>query len=88
MRCSDACLDAIDALAGRATQLWLVEDMHWAAGDVLAFIDLAATRRAPHGRLIIETARPSLIDRAARLGHRRDWQATRRACFSKRCRHA
>ena len=63
-----AWLEGLDALAGAATQVWLVEDVHWAGGDVLAFLEFAATqprstqegRRT--GRLIIATARPSLLE--------------------------
>jgi class 3 adenylate cyclase len=57
-----AWLDGLDALAGERAQVWLVEDIHWAGGDVLAFLDRAASRPAPHGRLIVATARPSLLD--------------------------
>ncbi len=57
-----AWLDGLDALAGDACQLWLVEDAHWAGGDVLAFLGLAGSRAAPHGRLVIESARPSLLE--------------------------
>ena len=55
-------LDGLDALAGAETQLWLVEDVHWAGGDALAFLDLAAWRPASRGRLVIATARPSLLE--------------------------
>ncbi len=58
-----AWLDALDALAGPSAQIWLVEDAHWAGGDMLAFLDLAGRRAAPYGRLVICTARPSLLER-------------------------
>jgi class 3 adenylate cyclase/tetratricopeptide (TPR) repeat protein len=61
----DAWLTALDALvAGRAT--WLVEDVHWAGGDLLAFVDHAGhATHATHGeRLIVATARPSLLETA------------------------
>ena len=42
--------------------IWAIEDIHWASGDVLAF--LAAAGRAPtsHGRFIVATARPSVAE--------------------------
>jgi class 3 adenylate cyclase/tetratricopeptide (TPR) repeat protein len=57
-----AWLEALDAIAAGRPQTWLVEDVHWAGGDVLAFLD-----RAAHGRrrLVIATARPSLLEAAA-----------------------
>ncbi|HJP70274.1 MAG TPA: adenylate/guanylate cyclase domain-containing protein, partial [Candidatus Limnocylindria bacterium] len=49
-------LDAIDASAA-----WIIEDVHWAGPDLLAFLE-----HATHGeRLVIVTARPSLLDTAA-----------------------
>ena len=59
----DAWLEALDALAGGKTQTWLVEDVHWAGGDVLSFLALAGQRRPPSGgRLVIATCRPSLLE--------------------------
>ncbi len=57
-----AWLDGFDALAAGGTQLWLVEDVHWTGGDVLAFLDLAGSRTAAGGRLVLATARPSLLE--------------------------
>ena len=60
-----AWLEGLDALAAGATQTWLVEDVHWAGGDVLAFLEFAATHARPDsrpGRLIVATARPSLLE--------------------------
>jgi D-alanyl-D-alanine dipeptidase len=60
-----AWLEGIDALAAGRTQVWLVEDVHWAGGDVLAFLDRAVARGAagpPGGRLIVATTRPSLLE--------------------------
>ncbi len=57
-----AWLDALDALAGDRPQVWLIEDVHWAGTDVLAFIDLAGERTASAGRLVVVTARPSLLE--------------------------
>ncbi len=57
-----AWLDGFDAFAPDSTQVWLVEDVHWAGGDELAFLDLAASRPSHGGRLIIATARPSLLE--------------------------
>ncbi len=59
-----AWIEALDALAGDAVQLWLVEDVHWAGGDVLAFLDLAGRTASPAGRLVLATTRPSLLDRS------------------------
>ncbi len=57
----DAWLSALDALtAAPAPSVWLVEDVHWAGGDLLAFLD-----RAGQGeRLVVATARPSLLETA------------------------
>jgi class 3 adenylate cyclase len=52
--------DALDLVAGRPA-VWLVEDVHWAGGDVLAFLDLASRRPGPHGRLVVTSARPALL---------------------------
>jgi class 3 adenylate cyclase len=60
-----AWLEGMDALAADGTVMWLVEDVHWAGGDVLAFLDLAGSERRSEkgaGRLIVATARPSLLD--------------------------
>jgi class 3 adenylate cyclase len=58
-----AWLDALDALAGGGPQTWLVEDVHWAGGDVLSFLALAGTRQPEAGgRLVIATCRPSLLE--------------------------
>jgi class 3 adenylate cyclase len=60
-----AWLDAFDALALGSSEAWLVEDVHWAAGDVLAFLAAAGSRArggAVRGRLVVVTARPSLLD--------------------------
>ena len=56
----DAWVTALDALVG-APSAWLVEDIHWAGGDLLAFLDFAATAATRHGRLLVATARPSLL---------------------------
>jgi class 3 adenylate cyclase/tetratricopeptide (TPR) repeat protein len=57
----DAWLEGLAAL-GSADALWLVEDVHWAGGDVLAFLDEAARRGA--ARLVLATARPSILESA------------------------
>ena len=57
----DAWLTAIDALAPEA-ETWLVEDVHWAGPDLLAFLDYAGSAPTRHGRLVVATARPSLLD--------------------------
>ncbi|HET7676688.1 MAG TPA: adenylate/guanylate cyclase domain-containing protein [Candidatus Limnocylindrales bacterium] len=58
-----AWLDALDALAGRV-ELWLIEDVHWAGADLLAFLGAAGERPGPAGRLVVATARPSLGESA------------------------
>jgi class 3 adenylate cyclase/tetratricopeptide (TPR) repeat protein len=57
-----AWMEALDALAGRGPVLWLVEDLHWGGGDLLAFLDHVLA--APGARLIVATTRPSLLERA------------------------
>lgn len=59
-----AWLEALDALAGERTSLWIVEDLHWAGGDLLAFLSLAGG--APGRRLVLATSRPSILDTARR----------------------
>jgi class 3 adenylate cyclase/tetratricopeptide (TPR) repeat protein len=63
-----AWLQALDALATGSAALWLVEDVHWAGGDVLAFLSYAGREASTAGRLILCTARPSLLERAS------DWR--------------
>ncbi|MBA2644649.1 MAG: AAA family ATPase, partial [Solirubrobacterales bacterium] len=60
----DAWITALDAL-GSTASVWLIEDVHWAGGDLLAFLDRAGRAPTRHGRLVVATARPSLLDRAA-----------------------
>ncbi len=62
-----AWLEALDALAGERIGLWIVEDAHWAGPDLLAFLAFAGG--APGRRLVVTTARPSLLESAA------DWCA-------------
>ncbi len=57
----DSWFAAIDALAPDA-ETWLVEDVHWAGADLLAFLDHAGRAATRHGRLIVATARPSLLE--------------------------
>ena len=57
----DAWITGIDALA-RDAETWLVEDVHWAGGDLLAFLAHAGRAPTRHGRLVIATARPSLLE--------------------------
>jgi len=53
-----AWVDALDALA----DAWIVEDLHWAGADLLAFLAFAAD--APGTRLVLATSRPSLLETA------------------------
>jgi class 3 adenylate cyclase/tetratricopeptide (TPR) repeat protein len=55
-----AWLEGFDALSARKPDVWLVEDVHWAAHDLLAFLDVAARQ---DGRLVLATSRPSLLER-------------------------
>ncbi len=59
-----AWLDALVALAGERTAAWFVEDVHWAGPDLLAFLSAAHAADAPRGRLVVATARPSLLEAA------------------------
>ena len=43
--------------------VWAIEDIHWASGDVLAFLAAAARAPAQSGRLILATARASILER-------------------------
>ena len=63
-----AWVEALDALAGDRTGLWIVEDVHWAGGDLLAFLSFAG--EAPGGRLVLPTSRPALLETAG------DWCAS------------
>ncbi|MGH2382506.1 MAG: adenylate/guanylate cyclase domain-containing protein [Candidatus Limnocylindria bacterium] len=59
----DAWVIALDALSSDAS-VWLIEDVHWAGGDLMAFLDHAGQATARKGRLVVATARPSLLDTA------------------------
>jgi class 3 adenylate cyclase/tetratricopeptide (TPR) repeat protein len=60
-----AWLEALDALAGEQLSAWLIEDIHWAGGDLLAFLALAGTWPARAGRMVVATARPSVLEHLA-----------------------
>jgi predicted ATPase len=47
--------------------VWLVEDVHWASPDLLAFLELAGSSPRYAGRLVVASARPVLLD------ERPDW---------------
>jgi class 3 adenylate cyclase len=57
-----AWLEGLDAVAGDRQALWLVEDVHWASPDLLAFLELAGSSPRPAGRLVVASARPVLLD--------------------------
>jgi class 3 adenylate cyclase len=63
-------LATLDRASDRTQALWLVEDVHWAAPDLLAFLELAG--RASGARLVLTTARPALAARSP------DWCASAR----------
>ncbi len=60
---------ALDALAGGTPSLWIVEDVHWAGPDILAFLAHAAAESVARRRVVLATARPSLLESAP------DWVA-------------
>lgn len=59
-----AWLTALDACSGDRAGLWIVEDVHWAPDDLLAFLDLAGRAPTAAGRLVLTTSRPSLLERS------------------------
>jgi class 3 adenylate cyclase len=58
-----AWIEGLEALAGGGPMIWVIEDVHWAGGDLLAFLERASRTPAAHGRLIVATARPGILDR-------------------------
>jgi class 3 adenylate cyclase/tetratricopeptide (TPR) repeat protein len=58
----DAWLEGLDAIAGERAAVWLVEDVHWASPDLLAFLELAGSSPRDAGRLVVASARPALLD--------------------------
>jgi class 3 adenylate cyclase/tetratricopeptide (TPR) repeat protein len=59
----EAWLTAFDRLGGSAAVGWLVEDLHWAGPDTLAFLELARATPSVAGRLLVTTARPAFLER-------------------------
>jgi class 3 adenylate cyclase len=57
-----AWLEGLDAIAGERAAVWLVEDVHWASPDLLAFLELAGSSPRNAGRLVVASARPVLLD--------------------------
>ena len=57
-----AWLEGLDAIAGDRAAVWLVEDVHWASPDLLAFLELAGGSARAAGRLVVATSRPALLD--------------------------
>src|SRR6266511_3561736 len=58
-----AWLEGLDALTEGRRSLWLVEDAHWAGPDVLQFLAFAGSHATGAGRLVLATARPSILER-------------------------
>ncbi len=58
----DAWIEVLDRLAGDRAVAWLLEDLHWAGPDLLAFLDRVHATPRPAGRVVIGTARPSLLE--------------------------
>jgi class 3 adenylate cyclase len=57
-----AWLEGLDAIAGERAAVWLVEDVHWASPDLLAFLELAGSSPRSAGRLVAASTRPVLLD--------------------------
>jgi tetratricopeptide (TPR) repeat protein len=57
-----AWLEGLDALAGDRPAVWLIEDVHWASRDLLAFLAWAGAEERRAGRAIVSTARPILLE--------------------------
>jgi tetratricopeptide (TPR) repeat protein len=57
-----AWLEGLDAIAGGRAAVWLVEDVHWASPDLLAFLELAGGSARSAGRLVVASTRPVLLD--------------------------
>jgi class 3 adenylate cyclase/predicted ATPase len=57
-----AWLEGLDALAGAETVAWVVEDLHLASPDFLAFLRRAGTSQSQGGRLVLATTRPDLVE--------------------------
>ncbi|MGZ6271207.1 MAG: adenylate/guanylate cyclase domain-containing protein [Candidatus Limnocylindrales bacterium] len=55
-------LEALEVLAAGRITMWLLEDLHWAGPDLLAFLATAATSAQAAGRLIVATGRPSVLE--------------------------
>jgi len=58
-----AWLEGLDALTEGRGSLWLVEDAHWAGPDILQFLAFAGSHATGATRLILATARPSILER-------------------------
>lgn len=58
-------LAALESGTSSARTAWLLEDLHWAEPDLLAFLDAAAHA----GRIVVGSARPALVERLP------DWSA-------------
>jgi class 3 adenylate cyclase/tetratricopeptide (TPR) repeat protein len=67
-----AWMEGLDALSGNRSAVWVVEDVHWAGGDLLAFLVYAAAQPVPSGRLVLATTRPSLLEYAPAWGESND----------------
>jgi tetratricopeptide (TPR) repeat protein len=57
-----AWIESLSLLADDRPQLWLLEDVHWAGGDLLALIEQLGRQPSPQGRLVLATARPTLLE--------------------------
>lgn len=56
--------ESLDALARLRPSVWLVEDVHWASPDLLAFLEASRHEARAEGRLVVATARPLLLETA------------------------
>ena len=59
-----AWLESLHVLARQRPSLWLVEDVHWASPDLLAFFEAACRGPSAAGLLVVATARPLLLESA------------------------
>ena len=57
-----AWLEGLDAIARERAAVWLIEDVHWASPDLLAFLELAGGSPRSAGRLVVASTRPVLLD--------------------------
>lgn len=55
-------ITALEVLSENRPSIWILDDLHWANPDMLAFLEYSARYPTALGRLILTTARPSLFE--------------------------